>query len=356
MDSVDTLQAHFKNEREKFLNILDSIIILDIGTIEYVSPEGRATAVSSSFIDSKPITYADAEVIYPGNNYGCHQAACPGMACLIFLPKSCMPNVSNLKLRVGATSYNRDGVKVMPIGNGSNNNVSTVFSEGGNLSILGQEYSIVYGADSVTFQREDGTTALTVDGTGQMYVSRQTNTGTLNINIENTGVTKTWLSQNKDVLWTDTLNPDGSRSFVQSNPNDSEADPLFSMTIGADGTLTVNTASNINVSTTGDASVTADGNINASAGGDIGVSTDDGNVAIDASTIKLNGDSKSLVTYGELNTALSTFLQNLTLALQGATYVPPSGTPAPLTWVVPIPTSIDISSAEATTLKTGSSS
>lgn len=339
MDSVDTLQAHFKNEREKFLNILDSIIILDIGTIEYVSPEGRATAVSSSFIDSKPITYADAEVIYPGNNYGCHQAACPGMACLIFLPKSCMPNVSNLKLRVGATSYNRDGVKVMPIGNGSNNNVSTVFSEGGNLSILGQEYSIVYGADSVTFQREDGTTALTVDGTGQMYVSRQTNTGTLNINIEDTGVTKTWLSQNKDVLWTDTLNPDGSRSFVQSNPNDSEADPLFSMTIGADGTLTVNTASNINVSTAGNASVSADGN-----------------VSVDANQINLNGDSKSLVTYGELNTALSTFLQQLTTSLN-TTPIIGNGSPqsAGGGWLN-FPTSIDISSAEATTLKTGSSS
>lgn len=335
MNSVDTLQAHFKNEREKFLNILDSIIILDIGTIEYVSPEGRATAVSSSFIDSKPITYADAEVIYPGNNYGCHQAACPGMACLIFLPKSCMPNVSDLKLRVGATSYNRDGVKVMPIGNGSNNNVSTVFSEGGNLSILGQEYSIVYGADSVTFQREDGATALTIDGTGQIYVSRQTNTGTLNINIEDTGVTKTWLSQNKDVLWTDTLNPDGSCSFVQKNPNDSEADPLFSMTIGADGTLTVNTASNINVSTTGDASVSADGN-----------------VSVDANQINLNGDSKSLVTYGELDNALSTFLQQLTTSLSTT---PIAGNGSPQTWT-DFPTSIDISSAEASTLKTGSSS
>lgn len=343
MNSVDTLQAHFKNEREKFLNILDSIIILDIGTIEYVSPEGRATAVSSSFIDSKPITYDDAEVIYPGNNYGCHQAACPGMACLIFLPKSCMPNVSDLKLRVGATSYNRDGVKVMPIGNGSNNKVSTVFSEGGNYSIIGQEYSVVYGTDSITFQREDGTTALTIDGTGQMYLSRNTNTGTLNVNIEDTGITKTWLSQNKNVLWTDILNPDGSRSFVQRNPNNDD-DPLFSMTIGADGVLSINTAANISVNTKGDASVSAEGNI--------GLSTSDGNVTIDASTIKLNGDSKSLVTYAALNNALSTFLQNLTLALQGATYVPPSGTPAPLTWVVPIPTSIDISGAEASSVKT----
>ena len=327
MNSVDTLQAHFKNEREKFLNILDSVIILDIGTIEYVSPKGRATAVSSSFIDNKPITYADAEVIYPGNNYGCHQAACPGMACLIFLPKSCMPNVSNLKLRVGATSYNRDGVKVMPIGNGSNNNVSTVFSEGGNLSIIGQEYSIVYGADSVTFQREDGATALTIDGTGQMYLSRNTNTGTLNINIEDTGVTKTWLSQNRDVLWTDTLNPDGSRSFVQENPNNDE-DPLFSMTIGADGVLSINTTANINVNTTGDASV-------------------------DANQINLNGDRKSLVTYGELNTALSNFASSLSQALLAATYIPVSGTPTVLAWPGGTPpASIDISDAEASSVKT----
>ena len=249
MTSNDALQAHFKNERELFLNILNSVIILDIGVINSITPEGRANVTSSTFVGNKPIKYADAEIIYPGNTNGCYVSRCSGMACLIFIPKSCMPNIDDLKIRIGATSYNRDGVKVMPIGNGFDNKVQCFFSSSGEYSIIGQTYNLQFDESSASFQRKDGKTSITVDGTGQIYLSRQTNTGTYNINIEDTGVTKTWLSQNKDVLWTDTYNPDGSRSFIQTNPNDEDADPLFSMTIANDGVVSFNVTSGVSLIT-----------------------------------------------------------------------------------------------------------
>ena len=303
MTSTDALQAHFKNEREWFLNMLNSVIILDIGIIDVITPEGRANVTSSTFIGNKPIKYNDAEVIYPGNANGSYVSRCPGMACLIFIPKSCMPSIDNLELRIGATSYNRDGVKVMPIGNGAKNKVQALFSAGGEYSIIGQTYSVQYDESSVSFQRNDGKTTITVDGTGQMYVSRQTNTGTYNINIEDTGVTTTWLSQNKNVLWTDTLNPDGSRSLVQSNP-DSEGDPLSSVTIAPDGT-----------------------------------------VSITGKEIHMNGDDKRFVLYGELNQAM----QKLWTAL---TTTPIAGNGSPQASWTGI-TSIDISASETQTIKTG---
>ena len=330
MDSAEVLQAHFKNDRERFLNMLDSIIILDIGTIDSISAEGRASVTSSTFVNNVPVKYADAEVIYPGNANGCHAAACPGMACLIFLPKSCMPKVSDRKLRIGATSYNRDGVKVMPIGNGTSNNVKTFFSANGDYSVSGKTFSIMITGTDATLQRNDNTTSVSMDGTGQLYVK----SGQYSARVEKTGVVQEWASQDNSVAWTDTLNTDGSRTFVQKNPN-SDEDPLFSMTIGADGTLSINTVANINVSTTGDASMSADGN-----------------VTVDANQINLNGDAKSLVTYGELNTALSKFLNELTVSMTTTLSV---GNGSPQVWTN-FPTSIDISGAEASTLKTGSSS
>lgn len=320
MTSVDVLQAHFKNEREKFLNMMDSIIILDIGTITSVSAEGRAEVVSSTFIGNQPVKYSDAEVIYPGNQYGCHAAACPGMACLIFLPKSCMPKVSDLKLRVGATSYNRDGVKVMPIGNGANNKVKTYFSANGDYTVASQLYNIMMTGTDVTIQRNDDTTSITMDGEGQLYVK----SGQYSVKVEKAGVVKEWASQDNSVTWTDTMATDGSRTLVQKDSGDNV---LSSVTIGADGTLTIHSASDIAVSTDGDA-------------------------AIDANQINLNGDGKSLVTYAALDDALSTFLQNLTTALQAATYVNAGGIPTTLVWASPIPTSIDISGAEASSVKT----
>lgn len=66
--------------------------------------------------------------------------------------------------------------------------------------------------------------------------------------------------------------------------------------------------------------------------------------------IKLNGDTKQLVTWSELNTALSTFLQQLTVALT-TTPIAGNGAPQP-TWSG-LPTQIDISSAKTTTVVTG---
>jgi len=68
----------------------------------------------------------------------------------------------------------------------------------------------------------------------------------------------------------------------------------------------------------------------------------------DASSIELNGDSKRLVTWGELNTALSSFLTSLGLTLASG-----ANSGGPVAFAVPLPSSIDISAAKTTTLKTG---
>lgn len=202
-------------DREVFLNMLGSIALIDIGVIDSVDLNGRAHVTSSTFIENRPVKYSDAEIIYPGNAYGCYTTKCTGMACLIFIPKSCMPNISDLKLRIGATPYNRDGVKVMPIGNGSSNRVRAMFSDDGVYNIISKLYTVQYTEDSISFQRNDGKTTLTVDQLGQLSVTRRSDKGTLDVNVTDEGVTSTWLSQDKSVLWTDTLNPDGSRTIIQ---------------------------------------------------------------------------------------------------------------------------------------------
>ena len=106
MNSTDALQASLKNARETFLNMLDSIVILDIGVIKEIKENGRAYVTSSTFIKGHPVVYEDAEIIYPGNVNGCYATSCAGSACLIFIPKSCMPDSANLKLYIGSTSYN----------------------------------------------------------------------------------------------------------------------------------------------------------------------------------------------------------------------------------------------------------
>lgn len=71
---------------------------------------------------------------------------------------------------------------------------------------------------------------------------------------------------------------------------------------------------------------------------------------VKAKQIKLNGGTKQLVTWAELNTALTTFLQQLTIAL---TTTPIAGNGAPQPAWTGLPTSIDISAAKTTTVVTG---
>lgn len=66
--------------------------------------------------------------------------------------------------------------------------------------------------------------------------------------------------------------------------------------------------------------------------------------------IELNGNTKQFVTWAELNTALSSFLQQLTIALT-TTQIAGNGATQP-TWTG-LPTSIDISAAKTTTVVTG---
>lgn len=329
MNSNSILQDFFKNDRQVFTHMLESLTILDIGIIRTVTEDGRADVSSSSFINGKPINYKDAEIIYPGNTNGTYGSASPGMACLIFIPRSCMPKINTLKLLIGATSYNRGGIKVMPIGNGAANTVQTMFTDGGEFGILGQAYQVQFNAYDIALQRRDGALAIAIDGKGQMYLNYKGVNCSYSISLEDGTLTKQWVSKNGDVAWTDVLNSDGSRTFVQKDPRDESADPLFSFTIAADGTITFNGLKPASINITGD----------------VDIAVTDGDANITADNITLNGDDKRLVTYAELKTAMDklwTAMTTTPIAGNGSTQ--PSWTGI---------TGIDISASETQTIKTG---
>ena len=336
MNSTDVLNNSLKNEREMFLSKLQSFVILDIGTIVEVK-NGRAKVNSSSFIGGQQTIYDDAEVIFPGNESGAYDVECAGTPCLIFIPMSCMPNIMNRNVRLRSASYSGAGVKVMPIGNAVNAIVKSRVGAGGVFSILSKNYNISFNEDSINLERGDVAASVSMDETGGLHIIKQGQASTHYVDMVDGSTTSTWQSADKDVQWVDTLNSDGSRTFVQNDPRNEDADPLFSMTIDKTGKVQINTAADISVVTKGKADVTADGN-----------------VTVDANQINLNGNETSFVTYTELNNALTAEVTGLLDQLnnhvhQVATEGSPTGTPT-------VPLSLDISTAEAKTVKTASGS
>lgn len=336
MNSTDVLNNSLKNEREMFLSKLQSFVILDIGTIVEVK-NGRAKVNSSSFIGGQQTIYDDAEVIFPGNESGAYDVECAGTPCLIFIPMSCMPNILSRNVRLRSASYSGAGVKVMPIGNAVNAIVKSRVGAGGVLSVLSKNYNISFNEDSINLERGDVAASVSMDETGGLHVIKQGQASTHYVDMVDGSTTSTWQSADKDVQWVDTLNSDGSRTFVQNDPRNEDADPLFSMTIDKTGKVQINTAADISVVTKGKADVKADGN-----------------VTVDANQINLNGSDTSFVTYTELNNALTAEVTGLLDQLnkhthQVATEGSPTGTPI-------TPLTLDISTAEAKTVKTASGS
>lgn len=248
MDSTDILKSSLKNERELFLNNLSSYTILDIGTIVEVK-NGRALVHGSSFIGGQQTVYDDAEIIYPGNDGGAYAAECAGTPCLIFIPLSCMPNISDRNVRLLASSYDTDGVKVMPIGNATKALIKTTFSAGGTYSILSENYNLSFTEDTINLERKDSSMSISMDFQGGIHVIKRGENSTQYIDMVDGSTTSIWQSKDKDVQWIDTLNSDGSRSFVQNDPQNEEADPLFSMTIDKQGVVSVSLAKGLTLET-----------------------------------------------------------------------------------------------------------
>lgn len=241
MNSIDILQGTLKNDQEMFLARLSTFAILDIGTIVSVK-EGRALVHGSSFIGGKQVVYQDAEIIFPGNIAGAYTADCAGTACLIFIPCSCMPDTVSKDVHIAALPYDRAGVKVMPIGNGFGAPVRTNLDSFGSFNISTAKYSISCKEDAIHIERNDAKASLSLDEDGGLHIIKQGDNGTFYCDVVDGSVETTWQSKDKDVQWVDTFNTDGSRSSVQNNPQDEDADPLFSLTVDKEGAVIFNTA------------------------------------------------------------------------------------------------------------------
>lgn len=287
MTSDNTLEAGLSSDEQKFRTFLKSFSIVDIGMIQYIK-DGKATVATNIFIKGKQVIYDGVEVVYPGNDQGVFGAATANCTCLIFIPRTCMPSIRDKVVKHGELCYSKNGIKAMPIGNSIGNNVRTQYDGNGNLIIATGPYTLLFQNDSITYQRKDNGSSLTIDESGNMYVVRQGANGVYRETIED-GIVKTeWTTKDNDVKWTDVLNADGSRSFTQINPQQQSDNVMFSFSVAADGTVSFTMAQGLTLKTKGDLVLTG-ASVAISA---TGTEEGQGNVTVDSATnkqVQVNG-------------------------------------------------------------------
>lgn len=269
---TDFFESIFRTPTRQFTDTLDMLSLIDIGTIDSVDVNGRATVTLNRVARGAPIQLKDIEVISIGNNSGAFTVDGAGCACLLFAPKTTIPNTKERKVDWTAPSYSKGGIKALPISNGRDLLVNACFSSDGSLNISTADYSLNFSKDLISLTEQSGL-SMQVNKDSEISVYRRTQqSGILRFSVTNEGVYFSFSNTRNTSVYRGQLQDSGIFTFSHVKPG-SEEKVLNEISIADDGSLTITAPGNISVS------IGADGNITLKT---------DGTIEVSASSINFN--------------------------------------------------------------------
>lgn len=227
-------------DREIFTSLVNSHTAVDIGFVESLAADGKATIALAQFVSGKQVKLVGAEIIYPGNASGAYKCCTPGTTCLVFLPRSCVPQVTEQGILYTASSNSSVGAKAMPISTGMNAPVDLSINDAGELNVQTDFYRMNLTQDCVTMDHGDKLW-ISKNGDGSItgiYEGAEKDEHVININDES--ITYRHINNDASVVDTTTINPDGSKTLVQAKPqNDKDPIPRLALTLNADSSCSL---------------------------------------------------------------------------------------------------------------------
>lgn len=140
-----------QNTNKEFIDSVNMLVLIDVGIILGVDANGRATVQTTKISDKVPQLLHDVEVIYPGNRKGAFTVDGTGSAGLIFIPRSSMPYVGDLKINVTTPPYTFSNAKILPISSGRSLSVNAGINNAGTFYICTEEYNIQFSIADIIF-------------------------------------------------------------------------------------------------------------------------------------------------------------------------------------------------------------
>lgn len=263
---TDFFESIFRTPTRQFTDTLDMLSLIDIGTIDSVDVNGRATVTLNRVARGAPIQLKDIEVISIGNNNGAFTVDGAGCACLLFAPKTTVPNTKERKVDWTSPSYSKGGIKALPISNGRDLLVNACFSSDGSLNVSTADYSLNFSKDLVSLTEQSGL-SMQVNKDSEISIYRRTQqSGILRFSVTNEGVYFSFSNMQNTSVYRGQLQDSGIFTFSHVKPG-SEEKVLNEISIADDGSLTITAPGNISVSIEADGNITlkTDGTINVSA-------------------------------------------------------------------------------------------
>lgn len=258
------VSTFFKTNMDVFTKLLSSLVIVDIGYITSVNG-GRAVVETNQYVGDNRVVYKNVEVVYPGNGAGVFSTVCSNSPCLIFIPRTCTTDVNKHLLKPHAVDYSLDGIKCIPIGNGTGSIVNLSFDSVGNLLLQTKAYQLLFEEPGFSLQVGNNLTVSINAGGSIAFHFKGEDTGPTDIEVSESGVSVRAESTDGSVLWTGSLTPEGQLNLDQQFGDDDDshntlvfnADGSVSNTVGGDysietkGNLSLKGA-NVTIESTGD--------------------------------------------------------------------------------------------------------
>lgn len=263
---TDFFESIFRTHTRQFTDTLDMLSLIDIGTIDSVDVNGRATVTLNRVARGAPIQLKDIEVISIGNNSGAFTVDGAGCACLLFAPKTTIPNTKERKVDWTSPSYSKGGIKALPISNGRDLLVNACFSSDGSLNVSTADYSLNFSKDLISLAEQSGL-SMQVNKDSEISIYRRTQqSGILRFSVTNEGVYFSFSNTQNTSVYRGQLQDSGVFTFSHIKPGSKEK-VLNKISIADDGSLTITAPGNISVSIGADGNITlkTDGTINVSA-------------------------------------------------------------------------------------------
>lgn len=261
----ESLPASQKTPTDQFVDNMEMLSIIDVGTIKSINAAGRATVQSSRIIGTGPVIFTDVEVIGIGNSHGGFIADGTGNACLILVPRANMPDVSSLQVNWSSLPFSKDGVKALPITNGASCDVTTGFTSEGTLYISTKGYNIAFSTDLVSFTKEGFSATLKVSSSSLQLFRHTNNSGTLLYTIDDEGIYFSMVNKDGDSKYVFQLSDDGSLNISHVQPGSSQDTVLNEFKVAKDGTMTISLKKDLKIETEGDMQLVSKGDMSISA-------------------------------------------------------------------------------------------
>lgn len=262
---TDFFESIFRTPTRQFTDTLNMLSLIDIGTIDSVDVNGRATVTLNRVARGAPIQLKDIEVISIGNNSGAFTVDGAGCACLLFAPKTTIPNTKERKVDWTSPSYSKGGIKALPISNGRDLLVNACFSSDGSLNVSTADYSLNFSKDLISLTEQSGL-SMQINKESEISIYRRTQqSGILRFSVTNEGVYFSFSNTQDTSVYRGQLQDSGVFTFSHIKPGSKEK-VLNKISIADDGSLTITAPGNISVS------IGADGNIALKTDGTINVS------------------------------------------------------------------------------------